>query len=186
MLYGTAIRRLRPLIAAVFVAALALPASSGAPNRTPVAEASPAASAEASAQVSGAFVSTTTTQIPLSTTQFVPCANAGLGEVVTLSGTLHRQASTVLTGQTVLFSSHANYQGVSGTGLATGTSYRAVDGIRSTFTLALGSESTVVETVRMVSQRAGDNFLLQVIVKLTITPNGTLTALASDFSFRCR
>ena len=57
---------------------------------------------------------------------FVACANQGAGEVVRLSGPLHTLVTFTINGRTISGKNHFQPQGISGVGVDTGDSYRAV------------------------------------------------------------
>jgi hypothetical protein len=85
-----------------------------------------AAVALATANLAQAAVSSNVS-VPLATSTFVPCANGGAGEVVSLTGSLHILATVTLDSAggvhgTLLF----NPQGVSGVGSVSGARYRVV------------------------------------------------------------
>lgn len=64
---------------------------------------------------------------------FIPCANAGAGENVLLSGNLHALNTFTINGNSVRSSYHIQPQGISGTGMITGDKYQATRGFLGQF-----------------------------------------------------
>jgi hypothetical protein len=142
----------------------------------------PGVAAHAAAQTS-----TTSSKVPISVEEFVPCANGGAGEVVTLSGTLH-----VLTHTTIDASGgvHVTNQiqpaGVSGTGQTTGAAYRGTGVTREEFNTTAASETTRVNNFRIIGQGPDNNLLVHHTVHQTVNANGEATATVDNFSLECR
>src|SRR5438093_1477433 len=61
---------------------------------------------------------------PISLTVFIPCANGGLGESVTLAGDLHTLITSTINGNNISGKLHGQPQGISGTGSVTGDKYQ--------------------------------------------------------------
>src|SRR5215216_4074451 len=68
---------------------------------------------------------TSNEQINTDFSVFIPCANAGAGEFVVLTGTLHVLTTFTINGNNVRGKSHFQPQGISGVGLTTGDKYHA-------------------------------------------------------------
>ncbi len=127
-------------------------------------------------------------QVPFNTVFFVSCANGGAGEAVVLSGTLH-----VLIHETVSSSGnfhlklHFQPQGVSGTGLATGDSYRATGVTQEHFNFnQLPINDTFVNNFRIIGQGPGNNFSVHQTFHITINANGELTSFQNNFKADCK
>jgi hypothetical protein len=120
---------------------------------------------------------------------FVPCANDGAGEVVELAGPLHILISTTISGSGISGVAHFQPQGISGTGLVTGDSYRGTGVTMDQFRGSLVNgvfTATLVNNFRIVGQGPGNNFLVHEIFHLTINANGELTVLHDIISIECR
>jgi hypothetical protein len=123
---------------------------------------------------------------PLATSTFVPCANGGAGEVVTLTGSLHILATVTLDSAggvhgTLLF----NPQGVSGVGSVSGAGYRGTGETVSTFTGKVGAVSTLVNNFRIVGTGSAASLQVHENVALVVNANGTLTASVDHVSVTC-
>ena len=110
------------------------------------------------------FAAAPTTQVvvnAISITKFVPCANGGLGEDVSLSGNIHSVFHVTLDGRG---GAHVvvihNPQGVSGTGLTTGAQYQGVGPKLDVFNATVGFEETTVTTSLLIGQGPGNNLIL--------------------------
>jgi hypothetical protein len=138
------------------------------------------------AATAAASTVTTSQEFPFNLTVFVPCANGGAGELVTLSGSLHDLFHVTLDGAggfRVVFLD--NPQGVSGTGLTTGAKYQATGVTRDTFGGRVGSVETFVNNFRIIGAGPGNNFMVHENLHVTVNANGTLTAFVDNFSATC-
>ena len=79
-------------------------------------------------------------------------------------------------------------QGVSGTGLWSGTAYR-VNGPSPNTTFNTSGPPPLVSTFgvnfHIISQGAAPNFLVHILFHVTVNANGEVTALVMDYSPRC-
>jgi hypothetical protein len=120
---------------------------------------------------------------------FVPCANGGAGEVVDLQGPLHVLTSFTINGNHVSGDSHAQPQGISGTGESTGDTYHATgvtqDHFGGSFINGQFNE-TFVNNFRIIGQGPGNNFLIHEDFHVTINANGELTSFHDNFSVDCK
>ena len=123
---------------------------------------------------------------PFSTVVFVPCANDGAGELVLIEGNLHVLLTETVNANHVSFFGHFQPQGISGTGLTTGDSYRATGVTQEQITLGPGITDTFVNNFRIIGQGPGNNFLVHETFHLTITPNGDLTVVHDSFTADCK
>lgn len=120
---------------------------------------------------------------------FVPCANGGAGEVVELTGPLHTLITTTISGSGISGVTHFQPQGISGTGLVTGDSYRGTGVTTDQFRGSLVNgvfTATLVNNFRIVGQGPGNNFLVHEIFHLTINANSELTVLHDIISIECK
>jgi hypothetical protein len=137
----------------------------------------------------GAQATTVTTneQVPVVVFAFVPCANDGAGELVLLEGTLHVLTHVTIDDQGGLHvKQHFQPQGVSGTGLTTGDTYRGTGVTQTEFNAAAGFEQTSINNFRIVGQGPDNNFLVHSTFHVTVTPNGDVTSVVDNFSVECR
>ncbi|HEV2765916.1 MAG TPA: hypothetical protein VGV38_23225, partial [Pyrinomonadaceae bacterium] len=81
-----------------------------------------------------ATTNTTNVSVPTNIVVFVACANGGAGEFVLLSGDLHILMHFTSNKNHVTIKSHFQPQGISGTGLTTGDTYRATGVTQETTT----------------------------------------------------
>ena len=124
--------------------------------------------------------------VPLATSTFVPCANGGAGEVVTLTGSLHVLATVTFDSAggvhgTLLF----NPQDVSGVGSVSGAGYRGTGQTVSTFTGKVGAVSTLVNNFRIVGTGGAPSLQVHENVALVVNANGVLTASIDHVSVTC-
>jgi hypothetical protein len=126
-------------------------------------------------------------RIPFELYVYVPCAAAGAGEDVYLSGNLHTQFHvTYDSGGGIHISYLANPQGINGYGLTTGAKYQATGETRDTFNARIGLEETYVNNFKIIGQGPGNNFLIHETFHVTLNPNGLVTAYVDNFSVECR
>lgn len=126
-----------------------------------------------------AWAAATSTDIPLHAIRSNDCT----GEQVELSGTIHLVSHQQSDGSVV---GHFNYQGVSGVGLTSGTTYRvsAVDHLR--LQAPFPSDITSVRSFRLIGQGTEENLLVDALLHITVDANGEVTASIDDLSIRCR
>lgn len=144
-----------------------------------------AAVALATANLAQAAVSSNFS-VPLATSTFVPCANGGAGEVVTLTGSLHVLGTLTFDSAggvhwTLLF----NPQGVSGVGSVSGAGYRGTGETLSTFTGKVGVVSTIANNFRIVGTGGAASFQVHENFTLAVNANGTITASIDHVSVTC-
>jgi hypothetical protein len=126
-------------------------------------------------------------KVPIDISVFVPCANGGGGEDVTLTGNVHIEASINFDnagGGHLHFT--ANPQGVSGEGSVTGDKYQGTGVTEESINFKTGIESTFVNRFDIIGQGPGNNFELHETAHVTVNANGTLTVSFSNFSAICR
>jgi hypothetical protein len=144
-----------------------------------------AAVAVATANLAQAAV-TSNVSAPLATSTFVPCANGGAGEVVTLTGSLHILATVTFDSAggvhgTLLF----NPQGVSGVGSVSGAGYRGTGETLSTFTGKVGAVSTLVNNFRIIGTGGAASLQVHENVAVVVNANGTVTTSVDHVSVTC-
>jgi hypothetical protein len=121
----------------------------------------------------------TSTTIPLDGIRSGDCT----GEDVELSGTIHLVSQLQSDGSEV---GHINYQGVSGVGLTSGTTYRAssVDNFR--LAAPFPSDITSVRSLRLISPGPEDDLLVRFLFHITVNANGEITAEVEDVNIKCK
>lgn len=130
---------------------------------------------------------TTNYRVDINLRLFVPCAAAGAGEFVQVSGPLHIVFVTTLDGAGGFQSKYEiQPKEVSGTGLSTGNTYQAKDGSVGTINGTVGSISSVVTNFRMVNQASGSSFLVRENVHVSANAKGGLTVSVDNFSVTCK
>src|SRR5919112_5060673 len=128
--------------------------------------------------VSSPLWAATSTTIPLEGIRSGDCT----GEDVELSGTIHLVSQLQPDGSEV---GHVNYQGVSGVGLTSGTTYRAssVDSFR--LAAPFPSDITSVRSLRLISPGPDDDLLVKFLFHITVNANGEITAEVEDVDSEC-
>lgn len=129
--------------------------------------------------VSAAVVQNTT--VPLNAIRSQDCT----GGLVQLEGTIHLVA--LLEGEGTV-AGHLNYQRVTATELTSGTVYRAssVDNFRVDLGGSFPADVTSVRNIHLAGPGGGGNLTVQIVVHLTVTANGDVTAVVESFSSSCR
>jgi len=109
--------------------------------------------------------------LPLSSIRSQDCT----GELVQFGGELHLVALLENAGTVA---GHLNYQGVTATGLTSGTIYRAtsVDNFRIDLGGSSPQDVTSTRNIHLVGPGSGDNLLVQIVTHLTVNANGEVTA----------
>ncbi len=136
-----------------------------------------------------ASVTTTNVIFPVEIEEFVPCANGGAGEIVTLTGNLHDLFHVTTNGNRFKVKVHTQPQGVRGVGLTTGDRYRGTGVTQETFGGSLvdgQATSTFVNNFRVVGQGPRNNFMIHEVVHFTFNARGELTAEIDRTRVTCR
>lgn len=132
-----------------------------------------------------ATTTTTNEEIPFTDTRPNPCN----GDQVTFQGTMHVTNSvTTDTSGGYHLKTHVNYQDVSGTGTPSGLSYN----VRTTTNETLNdndgpqAETTVIQTIKLISQGSSPNYFLHLVFHITVNANGETTSTVTESSIECR
>jgi hypothetical protein len=147
---------------------------------------SPAGSRRPSLSV--AYTSTQNIERTINPTPFVPCANGGLGEFVSLSGSFHDKIHVTLDGSggAHLEVVH-NPQGVSGIGLTTGLKYIGAGASpQDESNVTVGEEHTTVTNMRILGQGPNNNLLIHTDFHITVLANGVVTSFHDNLSITCQ
>lgn len=81
---------------------------------------------------------------------------------------------------------HDNAQGVTGTGLTTGDSYRAEGSTAFRFNVAAGETQTFINNFLVIGQGPDNNFTVHEKGHLTINANGEVTVSRDEVTVECR
>ena len=122
-------------------------------------------------------VMTNNSMIETSFTLFVPCANGGLGEEVSFSGTLHFLFHITVNGNRVTIKTHFQPQGIKGTGVITGDEFKANGVTQDTQTGSLNNGSfsyNYINVVKLIGPGPGNNLSVRQTLKVTVNANGTV------------
>jgi hypothetical protein len=137
---------------------------------------------------SQALAITTNDFVPFALDVFVPCANGGAGETVSVEGILHLQQHITINGNRVTLKTHAQPQGADGVGQTTGDSYQAVGVTQEVDTLPLiagATEFTFVNNFRLIGQKTDNNFQVHQTIHVTINANGDVTNTVDNTTIDC-
>lgn len=141
------------------------------------------------AQAKAAISITSNEQINTEFSVFIPCANAGAGEFVVLTGTLHVLTTFTINGNNVRGKSHFQPQGISGVGLTTGDKYHATGVTQDEFKGSLVNgqfEGTQINNFRIIGEGRDNNFLVHQSSHVTINANGVLTTVVDNVVSDCK
>lgn len=157
-------------------------------DRAPTEVASEVASDDTGMPTLAATAFTSNQNFPIALTAFIPCANGGAGEEVTLTGNLHVLFHvTISNSGNVTFKSHFQPQGITGAGAVTGAKYQGTGVTQDVNTgHAVGRTFMVINNFRIIGQGPGNNFLVHQNIHATVNANGTITAVLDNFRVACR
>lgn len=136
-----------------------------------------------------AVTTTSNFKIPVNILVFIPCADAGAGEFVELTGNLHVLFHTTVNGNRFNVKSHFQPQGISGVGQSTGDKYQATGVTQERFggSFVNGQFSdTFINNFRIIGQGPGNNFLVHQVFHVTVNANGDVTAFVDNFKSDCK
>jgi hypothetical protein len=113
--------------------------------------------------------------VPIEFDVLVPCAAGGAGEVVHLTGQVETLLSLTSDGAGGFhLVQHVNPQGVVGTGLTTGDSYRGTGVTSTEANFGAGLQTSFVNNFRLISSGSGVNFLVHENENLVVGADGTV------------
>ena len=128
----------------------------------------------------------TNTAIPYNGQAFVPCAAAGAGEVVDLTGPLHvLMSATNDAAGGVHITVHSQPMGITGIGETTGDSYQGTGVTRTDLNAGVGQTITFVNNFRIIGHGPGNNFQVHQLLHITINASGTATLIADHVGIDC-
>lgn len=118
---------------------------------------------------------------------FVPCANGGLGEDVTFTGSLHDLFHLTINGNSFIVKYHDQPQGLKGVGAVTGDVYNATGVTQATQTGSFVNGSfSYTYNVKLIGPGPDNNLLIHETFKVTVNANGTLVVLRDHSTFNCK
>lgn len=124
--------------------------------------------------------------VPLSLASYVPCAAAGAGEEVDLSGRLHiAEAVTLDAAGGLHLSTQVNPQGVSGVGVTTGATYRGTGVTRSNFNVSPGLRVVQVNNFRLIGTAGAPTLSVHAVSVFVVNANGVVTASVEQVKVTC-
>lgn len=132
---------------------------------------------------------TTNIIVPVNLQVFIPCANGGAGESVTISGDLHILITTTINDNTLHLTQHFQPQGLTGVGSVTGDKYQGTGVTRQDVNvngIVFPFNTTFVNNFRIIGQGQGNNFLVHQTVHTTVNANGDVTADILNTSMECK
>lgn len=122
---------------------------------------------------------TSNEQIPITREVFIPCANGGVGELVSLSGYVHVQYRLTVNDNTMHLGFKANPQGVVGQGQTTGDKYQGTGDTEYDINVSpvptFPYNNTFTGNYRIIGHGPGNNFLHHETYHITINANGEVT-----------
>jgi hypothetical protein len=125
--------------------------------------------------------------VPFENTLFVPCANGGLGENVSLTGKTNFVYQMTWTDHDFTMVYHDNYHEVTGVGLSSGETFAGSGGTNGT---VMGSwvnsqwVGTMVRQVKVIGKNT--TFRVTETLHLVVTPDGNVTVDAREQTVDCR
>ncbi len=132
----------------------------------------------------------TNIKVPFSQNVFVPCANGGAGEILSISGKLHVLITETTDGSGGFHAVvHLNTQGASGVGAVTGDTYRAVGLNFQSFNVAadgLPLIFTEVVNFNMIGIGHAVNLNVHETFHIVLSSNGDVTAEVENLNVTCR
>jgi hypothetical protein len=124
--------------------------------------------------------------VPFENTVFVPCANGGAGEDVTLSGKTNFVYQLAWNEQGFTLVYHDNSYQITGVGLTTGETFGASGGTQGTvkgFWFSGQWVGNMVRQLRIVGQNT--NFTVSSKLKLIVTPDGEVKVSVDEDTIDC-
>lgn len=118
----------------------------------------------------------------------VPCANNGVGEVISGTIELHVLITSRLNGNNVSGFYHYQPAGGNLVGSVTGDTYQATGVTQSSFHGSLQNglyTTTFINNFRLIGQGPGNNYLVHETAHLTLNANGDVTVNHDLFTIEC-
>lgn len=120
---------------------------------------------------------------------FIPCANGGAGENVTLTGDLHALNTFVINDNIVKGTYHFQPMGISGVGSITGAKYQATGETQGDYKGSLVNgqyQESYTNNFRIIGQGTDNNYIVQAVFHVTINASGVVTTVVDKFTGNCK
>jgi len=136
---------------------------------------------------SNASTRTSTVAVPFENTIFVPCANGGAGESVSLTGKTNFLYQMTWTDHDFTLVYHDNYHEVTGVGLSSGETFSGSGGTNGTVMGSWVNSQWVGKMIRQVKV-VGNNTVFKVneTLQLIVTPDGNVVVNAREQTVSCQ
>jgi len=124
---------------------------------------------------------------PYASTLFIPCANGGAGEDVSLTGTVKIVRQETYNNQRFTSTLHVHTEGITGVGLSTGDIFTAIGASQSavTGTIEYGGPYSATYTQQMRFARQGISFVVKYKFHVTITSDGEISTRIDEEKVEC-
>ena len=124
---------------------------------------------------------------PYESTLFIPCANGGTGEDVTLTGTVRIVWQETNNNQRFTFTLHAIPDGITGVGLSTGDNFTAIGGSQTavTGTIEYGGQYSATYIQQMRFAGPGISFVVKSKFHITVTSDGQISTRIDEEQIEC-
>ena len=124
---------------------------------------------------------------PYASTLFIPCANGGAGEDVSLTGTVKIVRQETSNSQRFTYTLHVHTEGITGVGLSTGDTFKAIGGSQAavTGTIEYGGQYSATYTQQMRFTGQGISFVVKYKFHVTITSNGETSTRIDEEKIEC-
>ena len=138
-------------------------------------------------QSSAAQIENSIVSEPYGSTLFIPCANGGAGEDVTLTGTIKTVSHVTYNNQRFTMSYHVHPEGVTGVGLSTGDNFTAIGGSEGTITGAIeyGGQYSATYVQQMRFTGPGTRFIVKYKFHVTLKSNGEVSTRIDEEKIEC-
>lgn len=123
---------------------------------------------------------------PFEETLFVPCANGGAGEQVSLTGSIHFVYQMFWTDRGFSLVYHDNSQGVTGVGLTSGETFTGSEGTQGTVSAVWENDQwigTTIQQMRITGRTA--SYVIKYKRQVVITPDGKVTVNIKEKTVDC-
>lgn len=121
------------------------------------------------------------------TSFYVPCANGGTGEIVTLAGLIHEVYNVTTDGGGYAHvMMHSQPMGVSGTGTTSGYRYRGTGVTQEVMNTRFGTQLSLENIINIIGPGPGNNFMMHQTVHMSVSADGTVSADRSSTTFVCQ
>ena len=140
-----------------------------------------------SSQSFGAQTQNSIVTEPYASTLFIPCANGGIGEDVTLNGSIKIIRQETYNNQRFTVTYHVIPQGITGVGLSTGDNFTAIGGSEAaiTGTIEYGGEYSATYVQQMRFTGPGVSFIVKYKFHVTVTSDGTMSTRIEEEKVEC-